>query len=107
MNDVKSLQILEARVAKLERAARRWMAGCFAVMVLACGMGAKFAVMDAEFNIVKAERFEVVGSGGKVLATFGRLKEVDRESSAMVLDTSDEKFSTIISAGGNPIATKQ
>lgn len=103
MNDVKFLQILETRLAKLERAARWYRVGFFAVCVLVVGMGAKFAVQDAEFKIVKAERFEVAGSGGKVLATFGRVKTTDRESSAMILDTSDEKFSTIISAGGNPI----
>lgn len=69
MNDVKPLQILEARVAKLERAARWYRAGFFAVMVLAVGMGAKFAVQDAEFKIVKAERYEVVTPDGTPVAT--------------------------------------
>lgn len=103
MNDVKSLQILEARVAKLERAARRWMAGCFAVCVMAVGMGAKFAVMDAEFGVVKATRFQVVGSDGKGLASFGMIKTSARESTVLVLGASDDSRTTIMNAGGSPV----
>lgn len=105
MNDVKSLQILEARVAKLERAARRWMAGCFAVCVLAVGMGAvaNEALKEVEFESVKAKRFQVVGSDGKGLATFGMIKTTNRESTVLVLGASDDSRTTIMNAGGSPV----
>ena len=106
MNDVKSLQILEARVAKLERSARRWMAGCFAVCVMAVGMGAvaNEALKDVEFGVVRAKKFELVDSKGTGIGTF-HVKKMDdgNESTVFIATESNKKKAVLITPGDSPV----
>jgi Na+/H+ antiporter NhaA len=97
MNDAN----FETRLAKLERAARWYRVGFFAVCVLAVGMGAKFAVVDAEFGVVKAKRFNVIGEGGQVVAEMYSTKSeaTNKDEGFLVVASEDKKKATFVRAG--------
>ena len=101
MNAVADRNSLENRVAKLERAARWYRVGFFAMMVLAVGMGAKFAVQDAEFGTVRAKRFNVIGEGGQVVAEIFSTKSqaTNKEEGFLVVLSEDKKKATFVRAG--------
>lgn len=97
MNDAS----FEMRLAALERTARRYRLAFFAVCVLAVGMGAKFAVMDAEFKIVKAERFEVVTPDGTTVAalTAGENRETKEVEGYLLIANDNATRTTTLSPG--------
>lgn len=103
--DMNALVNLEARLSKLEKASRRWRLLCFAVMVLAVGMGAKFAVMDAEFGVVKAKRFNVIGEGGQVVAEMysTKSKTTNKDEGFLLVISEDKKKATFVMAGANEL----
>lgn len=96
--DMNALVNLEARLSKLEKASRRWRLLCFAVMVLAVGMGAKFAVMDAEFKNVTVNRLDVVGPNGELLGQFGGKKMENGEYDGVIVafGNKEKKITTIV-----------
>lgn len=95
---------LEARLSKLEKASRRWRLLCFAVMVLAVGMGAKFAVMDAEFGVVKAKKFELTDSKGTAIGGFF-VKSVEGggETTSLMVTESTKKKAILLTPGREPL----
>lgn len=66
---------VEARLASLERSARRWRAGCAAL--LAVGVGALVLGADkpppASFDTLRVKRLEVANDDGKVVGTLSAL----------------------------------
>jgi hypothetical protein len=90
---------LEARLSKLEKASRRWRLLCFAMMILAVGMGAKFAAQDAEFGVVKAKKFFVVNDSGDSLGVFQVSGAGESQSAEIAIRSSDKKRATAISPG--------
>lgn len=94
---------LENRVAKLERAARRYRLAFFAAVVLAVGMGAKFAVMDAEFGVVKAKKFELTDSKGTAIGGFYVSTSEGKEITTLMVTESAKKRAVVITPGKDPL----
>ena len=97
MNDAS----FEMRLAALESTARRYRLAFFAAVVLAVGMGAKFAVMDAEFNIVKAGSFEVVAPDGTTVAalTVGESRDTKEVEGYLMVANDKATRTTTLSPG--------
>jgi hypothetical protein len=105
MNDVNSLKSFEARLTQLEKSGRRWRLACFAVMVLAVGMGAvaNEALQDAEFGVVKAKRFELTDSKGVAIGAFYTSTSEGKEITTLIVTESAKKRATVITPGKNPL----
>lgn len=101
MNDAKFLQILETRLAKLERAARWYRVGFFAVCVLAVGMGAKEAAKETEFDIVKAQKFELITPDGVTVGHFtsGISRETNEIEGTLLITNEKATRATAVMAG--------
>jgi len=81
------ISALEARIANVEKTNRRLLMACAALvalplLVLACGKG---SVPSAD--LIRAERFEVVDSGGKTRGIIF----VDKDGAGISLDDGDGK----------------
>lgn len=94
------LSSLNARLSKLEKSARRWRWSFAAVCVLMVGMGAKFAVQDAEFGVVKAKKFELVTDNGVSISTF-HVKKMPNgdDSTVFIVGDSTKKKAVLITPG--------
>jgi hypothetical protein len=82
---------LEQRVAKLERSVKLWRLLGVVGLLLVVGMGATFAVQDAEFGVVKARSFQVVNAAGQIQGAFG-LGANDDGSSLIAIDVNANQF---------------
>lgn len=100
--DAVNTPTIEARVEKLERAARRWRLAFAALCVCVVGMGAGAGAVltDAEFKTVKATKFQVVDGKGVVVAELGLSPGGD--STGLMVTESAKKKAILLTPGNEP-----
>lgn len=94
---------LAARVATLERNARRWRVGFAAMCLVVVGMGA-YAVNDATFGTVKASKFEVVTDKGESVAAlaWGTVDGSKNDEGYLLVVGEGKKKATFVNPGVEP-----
>lgn len=95
---------LESRVAKLERAARRWKIVAFVAFVGLAGLGAAEAVRDASFGKVTVRELELVDENGTMLGSLSATKDRsgERVYGGLVLTDSVKKKAIVLTPGDRP-----